>query len=89
MKKYFSERYHIKGHSVFFTKPYDRDGGKSFSDRFLKELQCAYQGTCARDDKNTKTYWFPKNHLNLGVVLQKLPQLSDTHFSQVLNKLKK
>ncbi len=26
---------------------------------------------------------------NMWVVLQKLPQLSDTHFSQVLNKLKK
>ncbi len=58
--------------SVYITKPDDKDGGKSFSDRFLKGPQSAYQGTCARGDENTKTYWFPKNHSNLGQFLEKL-----------------
>ncbi len=29
-----------------------------------------------------------QTHTYIRVVLQKLPQLSDTHFSQILNKLK-
>ncbi len=57
------------------TKPDDRDGGKSFSDRFLKGSQYAYQGTCAREAENTKTYWFPKSHLNLGLFLEKLKKV--------------
>ncbi len=36
--------------------------------------------------KSHNLWYFPSIHM---VVLQKLPQLSDTHFSQVLNKLEK
>ncbi len=69
LEKFFTDSLDVICH---VSKTDDKDGGKSFSNRFLKGPQSAYQGTCARDDENTKTYWFPKNHSNLGQFLKKL-----------------
>ncbi len=48
-----------------------------------------YLGKFFKTFPNNFRYCIKKQNKGMWVVLQKLPQLSDTHFSQVLNRLEK